>query len=247
MATTMKLQVTLKPEKNDWGGYYPVHQGSGDRIIQDNRMVKEPRDRTLVVEFEASSEDRYPNHRLDSHFAELITAQNKNTITEILLENMKQVVKDSFGIWQYQGLMAALAWEWCPVRTFDPINHCFDLLGNQKGFGFMGGTGCGRLIHDLTFTKILGPKKGLKGPLAETAVYWFAAMLGTTKHLREETKHLRDAIKEEDLFVTVGAFPGCQRTVKNYHAIGYPVKGIKALEGMTCKKCRKAHGLKENT
>jgi len=121
---------------------------------------------------------------------------------------------------------------------YDSYTAVFEILKDQKGYGYMGGTGCGTKIHHLTFDKIVGVKEGLPKKVERLAEIWLAGMLGIISKIVADKKYLRDAIKEEDLFVTLNAHPDCQNTVRYVEAQGFPIEGV-SVENITCKKCLK--------
>lgn len=114
----------------------------------------------------------------------------------------------------------------------------YDFLYDQKGVGFMGGTGCGKKIHHLTYNKVTGVKTGANALITEIAEAWYNLMLGELRYQRKETKHIRDNIAEPDLVLTFGAVPGCQRTVAHHDARGFPL-ATQSLGKITCAKCAK--------
>lgn len=113
----------------------------------------------------------------------------------------------------------------------------FNIIENQKGYGYMGGVGCGKNVHHLTFNKIVGIKDGLPIKVNELAEFWLAGMLYVLKDIRKNKKYLRDIIAEQDLFVTLNAKPDCQKTVAHVNAHGFPIKGA-TIKNITCKKCK---------
>ncbi len=114
----------------------------------------------------------------------------------------------------------------------------FTILDDQRGFGYMGGAGCGKLIHDLTFSKILGVNPELTGVRRTLAAMQFNGMLGEVKEIRRTNKHLREALAEDHIFVTLNARPMCQATVRYRNAHGYPVVNG-ATADCSCTKCCK--------
>lgn len=165
------------------------------------------------------------------HKHKLITPENIDAVLEIVIEKVEYF----FGRYDLALLNTLvkkynLGWE-----------DIFEIDRNQKGFGFMGGTGCGQNIHHLTYDKVLGVKSGLEPKIEKLATTFFAGLLGERLKLRESKKYLRENIKEEDVYVTINAKPDCQRTVNYTKAHGFPLKGTKA-ENITCLKCAKKFG-----
>lgn len=119
----------------------------------------------------------------------------------------------------------------------------FNILENQKGFGYMGGVGCGKNIHHLTFDKIIGVKENLFKNEKELAEFWLAGMMDVLREIREGKKYLRDVIAEKDLFVSLNARPDCQETVAHVDAHGFPIKNGD-IKDITCKKCLKKGSVK---
>jgi hypothetical protein len=120
----------------------------------------------------------------------------------------------------------------------DSYSAVFNILENQKGYGYMGGVGCGKNIHHLTFDKIIGVKENLFKNEKELAEFWLAGMMDVLREIREGKKYLRDVIAEKDLFVSLNAKPDCQVSVAHVDAHGFPIKGA-TVKDITCKKCLK--------
>jgi hypothetical protein len=127
--------------------------------------------------------------------------------------------------------------------NYNSYSSVFNIIKNQKGYGYMGGTGCGKNIHHLTFDKIVGVKEGLPKKVKELAEFWLAGMLQILNEVRKSKKHLRDIIAEKDLYVTLGAKPDCQNTVAHVDTHGFPVKEY-TIDNITCKKCLKRANFK---
>jgi hypothetical protein len=121
----------------------------------------------------------------------------------------------------------------------------YDVLFDQEGFGFMGGSGCGRLLHKLHYTKVLSVKPSLKGVRRTLAAMQFNGWLGEVKEIRDDNKHIREALTENDLFVTWSARPICQDSVHHWGARGFLLEGA-GPDQCTCTKCAKKLGITVN-
>jgi hypothetical protein len=119
--------------------------------------------------------------------------------------------------------------------SYDSI---FNILKNQSGYGYMGGVGCGKNIHKLTFDKIIGVKSGLSKEVNELAEFWLAGMMEQLYEIRKNKKYLREVIEEKDLFVALNAKPDCQETVAHVNSQGFVIKNA-TKKDITCKKCLK--------
>ncbi len=140
------------------------------------------------------------------------------------------------------------------VKGWGDFWDIFTIVEDQSGFGYMGGTGCGSLIHDLRFHKVMGVKEELGAsatPGTQDHLKWvlatllFSHMLGEVKGIRQGNKRLREAVAEDDIFVTLNARPMCQATVHCHGAHGYPVRNGK-IEDTSCTKCAKKLGVTAN-
>lgn len=141
---------------------------------------------------------------------------------------------DKVGYRGYENILRQISY----TLGYNDFDSLFTILYDQKGMGFMGGTGCGTKIHHLTYNKITGVLPGLDPLITEVAQAWFNLMLGSLRYTRNEHKHLRDNLREEELFITFGAHPGCQRTVRFVGAQGYPL--VRQDKPITCAKCGKS-------
>lgn len=230
----MEFQVTIPyEEKSVYGGGL-----RRPTVYYNEKLIKDVPDKEIVMGFRIGKGGE-GFHSLCNH-AEVIKTKNADAVWAL--------VKDQFDVNKVPGQYAVLViYAMLNAKGWNNLYDLFEILENQTGFGWMGGTGCGRLVHDLTFHKVLGVKAehagaGLKWVLATLL---FSSMLGKVKGVRQEHKHLRDRLKEDEVFVTLAAKPKCQATVHYHGAHGYPLLGIKADE-ISCKKCAKKLGLEPN-
>lgn len=165
---------------------------------------------------------------------------NKDNVDDIFLIYKEYIDTRSWRLKNTVNVIGALLEAYGEYNSYSSV---FNIIKNQKGYGYMGGTGCGKNIHHLTFDKIVGVKEGLPIKVKKLAEFWLAGMLQILKEVRESKKYLRDIIAEKDLYVTVGARPDCQNTVAHVNAHGFPVKEY-TVDNITCKKCLKRANFK---
>jgi len=116
---------------------------------------------------------------------------------------------------------------------------------NLSGYGYMGGTGCGKLIHHLHYNRLDGVSSKATGILREIAQARFDQMREAVETIHQENKHLREGIEKKALVITFDAHPTCQATVRYHSAYGYPV-GSATQETVGCTKCAKKLGITAN-
>lgn len=212
----MKLKALVTPDfrnsHHDSEGY-PRPYG---RFTEIGRS-----DKGMTIEFEATRLDV-----LSDYAGSAITEKNAKAVwAEVRNEFVGKV-----GFRMYGGILSTI------LRRLDHgFSTVYDFLYEQKGLGFMGGTGCGTKVHHLTYDVATGVKDGLDPLVTEVAQAWFNLMMGELKYFRRETKHLRDNIGEAELVLTFNAHPTCQKTVRYVGAKGYPLRNAK----VTCAKCAK--------
>ncbi len=232
----MKLQVVIPFEKNAIGQLVPPRGFYNERVVSVDHEAK-----NAIVEFGLEG---------PADTSSLVT--RPQAVTE----------KNVDEIWNIIRIAPELSVNRTPSRyTMDLITHLlsakgwanlydlFDVLPNQKGFGFMGGTGCGRLVHDLVYDLATGVKPELAaiGKIgSEAHMKWqlatlmYSGMLGHVQQVRQDNKHLRDRLAEREVFVTLRARPTCQQSVAYVTAHGYPLPGgeTRAVD-LSCTKCAK--------
>lgn len=222
--TQMKLQARLAKatgkylHSTDKDGY-PFPYGRWTEISRD---AKGP-----VIEFEADRLDV-----LVEVADQAITPKNVKAVWAAI----RHEFVDKVGYRMYGAILANVLEALGAGYNFYTV---YELLKDQKGLGFMGGTGVGNKIHNITYTKVVGVKSGLDPLVTEVAQAWFNLMLGELKYTRKETKHLRDAVAEDELVLAINAKPECQATVRYVGAKGYPVRQ-QSKARVTCAKCSEA-------
>jgi hypothetical protein len=171
-------------------------------------------------------------------FPRVITEKNVDAVLELVGDELDVNRKpDLHTLPVVEALLTAKGW------NNDRENY--DMLDGQEGWGFMGGTGCGALVHKLRYTKVLGVKPEHVGVRRVLAAMQFNAWLGQVKAIRAENAHLREAVSADELFVTYNAHPICQATVRHFHARGFLV-GKAGAEHCSCTKCAAKLGITAN-
>jgi hypothetical protein len=167
--------------------------------------------------------------------AEVITAENVDAVWELVkTEYAIDAVPNKYYFDVIPAVLRAKGW-------YDYSSN-FVMEFNCEAWGYMGGTGCGQLIHKLLFDKIIAVRPELTGVRKHVVTLWFSYMLGAVKATRAEHAHLRDTVAEDELFVTLNAHPICQNSVRYVGASGYPVKA--ATEATcSCSKCAAKLGI----
>jgi hypothetical protein len=240
MEEAMKFTVELLYEKpRGWSQFRRPYINPGEKVLS------EVKDKSVTIEFELKP-GYSPTHvegieRLADH-PSLVTKDNVLAVWAI--------IKRAFSVNKvpYRG-HGPLLHRMTDALGYFNYESLFEIIYNQEGWGFMGGTGCGTLVHKLKFHKIMGVKPELtKSVTAATkntlGVVWalaslrFNLILGEVKAVRLANKHLRDTVKEEDIFVTLEARPICQATVAYVGAHGYCIRGAQE-NAITCTKCAK--------
>ncbi len=240
----MKFNMILPYEKDGYRG----HGFRRPSVYSGERVLSEVEDDgtgdlgSVTIEFEEDGKGWDGKPRTDfGHLAtrwQVITEKNVDAILELFAGALNEKsVPTRWTLPLVELLLRCKGW----ANLYDN----FDILDDQTGFGYMGGTGCGRLIHDLRFSKILGVKPSLKGIRRTLAAMCFNGMLGAVKDIRQENKHLREALTEDQVFVTMNAKPTCQATVAYHNAHGYPVVNGSSVD-CSCTKCAKKLGVVAN-
>ena len=241
----MLLTTVVPYEKDRWSDKRRRPTFSYDvKVTEDHPELPEPH---VVIEWELEDRrDEYTPRGLSTlaDYPEVITKANAHLIWPL--------VKRGFPVDKvpYRSHMTVIH-KLLDINGWSNLYDIFTIHDNEQGWGFMGGTGCGRLIHHLTFSKVLGVREDVAQDIKKSPKHWvkwhlatvlFTSMLGEVKQVREDRKYLRDAIKEDELFVTLHAKPDCQETVRYVGAQGYVVRGA-GLERCSCTKCAKKLGV----
>lgn len=229
----MKFTVTLSYVRGRWNDSPRVRPS----VYYDETVVSEVKGESVTISFEQGAIPANSRSTF-GHFAtrpSAITKENVDTVITLLAAQLSEstLVDKSTGL-VVDHLLASKGW------GHDREN--FDMLDNQEAWGFMGGTGCGNLIHRLSFTKVLGVKPSLTGTRRILAAMQFNGWLGQVKAIRDENKHLRDLVTEDQLFVSYNAHPICQSSVNHWSARGFVV-GSATESNCSCSKCAKKLGI----
>lgn len=230
----MRFQVTLPYEsqrvyRNGEPAVMMVRPRVGDGL----KVVKDVVDKHVVVSFEVKKDTTSFGHL--TGFPGVITAKNVDAVLE-LVEHLLDAtrVPNKYDLRVVTQLLVMKGW--------GLVEDNYDVLYDQEGWGYMGGTGCGTLIHKLRFNKILGVLPALTGVQRTLAAMQFNGWLGEVKAIRAERSHLRESVTEDELFVTLGAHPICQNTVAYVGARGFPVKAA-TEQHCSCTKCADKLGI----
>jgi hypothetical protein len=164
--------------------------------------------------------------KMDTNFPSLFINNAYDLIGKDNADDIFEICKEYIGnrSWELKRIINVIGALLEVYGNYNSYSSVFNIIKNQKGYGYMGGTGCGKNIHHLTFDKIVGVKDNLPIKVKNLAEFWLAGMLQILNEVRKSKKHLRDIIAEKDLYVTLGAKPDCQNTVAHVDAHGFPVK-----------------------
>jgi hypothetical protein len=232
----MKFTITLPYTRR---GRYSDSPRQRPYLHNAYTVVSEVVGESVTVSFEQEV-CKADGNRVDfghlAHHPRAITVKNADAVLELVAGVLGEgKMLDEYTLPVVETLLAAKGW------GSDRANY--DMLDGQEGWGFMGGTGCGQLVHKLLFTKVLGVNPELTGVRRTLAAMQFNGWLGQVKAIRNESKHLRDAVTEDQLFVTYNAHPICQASVHYHSARGFLVSA--ATEATcSCSKCAAKLGIK---
>jgi hypothetical protein len=179
-------------------------------------------------------------NKMDTNFPSLFIDNAYDLINKENVDDIFWIYKEYIGnrSWELKRTVNVIGALLNVYGDYNSYSSVFNIIKNQKGYGYMGGTGCGKNVHHLTFDKIVGVKENLPVKVKKLAEFWLAGMLQILNEVRESKKYLRDIISEKYLYVTIGARPDCQNTVAHVNAHGFPVKEY-TIDNITCKKCLK--------
>ena len=227
----MKMLLNLPYEKHPWMSFLkPPTFYSGERLVKDDA---ERNIRTIEIEVNQNQLSR-----LQGHTEQLITVDNADEVWEAIKKafDVNRTAWFPYGV-IFTRLLAVKGW----------LNYgeLYNIEYDQIGYGYMGGTGCGRLVHEISYSKIVSVKyDSIADPRKWVwAQLLFKCMAGEVKALRDHNKHLRENIEEKDIFVTLNARPTCQKTVAYRGARGFLLKSG-GLKHLTCIHCAKNLGVK---
>jgi len=203
--------------------YYRPYEGCWEKEISRTADAS-------VIEFPVK--EGVPLSNLIKKVIEELNPAEWDIVVDRLIREYELKKKDrvDFSRQEWQGVLTRL---WT-VKGHN-YNTIFDIEYGFKGIGYMGGTGVGTNIHDLTLDIVTGVKVTAE-PFKTLGAIWIAERTGELLDVRQSTVHLREQIAEADVYCVLEAHPDCQATVKYHTALGYPVKSFTA-QNITCLNC----------
>jgi hypothetical protein len=207
--------------------HYNVYEGCGEKEIS--------RDKTYSI-IELTISNNIPLSSLVSKIIveENLTDEDWGFITNRIIKEYSSERKHKiFDNIQWQNVINNI---WSVRRGYVyGYGDIFDIKKGFKGIGYMGGTGVGTNVHNLTLDIVTGVK--IKEELYKTlGAMWIAERMRELLDIRQDTVHLREQIEESDVYCVLNAHPDCQYTVNHGRAFGYPVKSFTDKD-ITCLNC----------
>jgi hypothetical protein len=204
--------------------YYNLYKGCGEVEISRN-------ENSSIIEFPVIK--GIPLSKLIKNVIDKLDPEEWNIVVDRIIEEWEskdKTTRINFNRQEWQNILSDL---WF-VKKYN-YDTMFDISYGFKGIGYMGGTGVGTNVHNLTLDIVTGIKV-TKEPFKTLGAIWIANRIGELLDIRKDTVHLREQIAESDVFCVLKAHPDCQETVKYNTALGYPVKSFKTND-ITCLNC----------